>query len=227
MKLDCKQGYTLDEVKLFLSHQEALKKAYDYVVNFAAKPHPERGKPGAVCPFLPKAIKLDTIWMAVVDKQTPNREEIIGDLEHYIEWFKHINPLTGEERRYKSLILIFPGIGENEAPTLIDSIHQMYKRHLVYHELMIGDFHALSTTPGLYNPTFYPLRSSVPMIAIRYLIEEDLPFLTQPFDPPEVRIQFLEGYLHSLGDTLSTHSRTTAESALAQARGERTKSSMK
>ena len=68
---------------------------------------------------------------------------------------------------------------------------------------MIGQFYPGCAENGLWNPDFRPLDSPLPMLAIRHMVESDLPFLTRETDPPEERSSFLRSYLFRLGGALS------------------------
>jgi hypothetical protein len=69
--------------------------------------------------------------------------------------------------------------------------------------LMLGEFHANNESPGLRNPDFRPLRSPIPMLAIRHMVDSDLPFLIRETYAPEERSAFLRSYLFRLGGALS------------------------
>ena len=56
---------------------------------------------------------------------------------------------------------------------------RVYKRHKYYtlfRSLMIAFFHPDSETHGLWNPDFRPMRAPIPVLAVRYLIEQDAVF---------------------------------------------------
>ena len=59
---------------------------------------------------------------------------------------------------------------------------------------MLGEFHNRTESPGLHNPNFRPLRSPIPLLAIRYMVEVDLPFLVMA-DDLGLRIRYLKAYL--------------------------------
>jgi hypothetical protein len=50
--------------------------------------------------------------------------------------------------------------------------------------MMLENF-TLQREPGLRNPDFRPLRSPVPMLAIRHMVESDLLFMTRPRYTPK------------------------------------------
>ena len=59
---------------------------------------------------------------------------------------------------------------------------------------MLGEFHNRTETPGLHNPQFRPLRSPIPLLAIRFMVESDLPFLKNT-DDISLRVRYLKAYL--------------------------------
>lgn len=84
---------------------------------------------------------------------------------------------------------------------------------------MIGGFHQLNQSPGLHNPNFRPLRSPIRMLAIRFMIEADLPFLQRLSDDPRLRIKYLEAYLQHLSQVVKDERNLkNAREALALAR---------
>ena len=169
-----------------------------WVRGFLAKPHPKLGRSGPVCPFLPRALQLDSIQLATIHTKGLEQQAVEDIVKHYRDAFLELEPRQGELALYKSLLLIFPDVSEEEAPTLIDGVQQRLKPFFVEEGLMIGEFHPRNQTPGLHNPDFYPLRSPVPMLAIRFMTESDLPFLQRVTDEPHLRIRFLEAYLQRL-----------------------------
>jgi hypothetical protein len=85
---------------------------------------------------------------------------------------------------------------------------------------MLGEFHALTQTPGLRNSDFRPLRSPIPLLAIRHMVESDIDFLTQPSDPAPTRVRSIKAYLQFLGPSMSVASQIKAKQALKLAEAE-------
>ena len=70
-----------------------------------------------------------------------------------------------------------------------------------FRQLMLGQFHPLPPAePGLWNADFRPLRSPVPLLAIRHMVPTDLPFLTSDR-------RFVESYREVFGDSLPPRQR--------------------
>jgi hypothetical protein len=59
---------------------------------------------------------------------------------------------------------------------MLQRVQKRNKFHSLSHRRMIGLMHAESDAPGLWNPDFRPLRSPLPVLAIRHLVEHDAPF---------------------------------------------------
>jgi hypothetical protein len=98
---------------------------------------------------------------------------------------------------------------------LIDVSKERLKPLFVNDGLMLGEFHELNESPGLHNPDFRPLRSPIPLLAIRRMVYSDIVFLNRPSDPPERRIRFLEAYLNP-ANTLRKQDREAALEMLSE-----------
>jgi hypothetical protein len=177
----------------------------EWVRSFLAHPHPQLGRHGSVCPFVPISLELDTIWMAEVAETTPSFERISAIITDYRNVFLETEPTNGPEAMNKAFLVVFPSLRANgaEGAAIIDTVQASLKRYFVQMGLMLGEFHSTNQSPGLRNPDFRPLRSPIPMLAIRHMVESDLPFLTRETYLPEQRSSFLRSYLFRLGGTLS------------------------
>lgn len=200
---------------------DQLRKITSWVKEFLAKPHLNLGRSGPVCPFLPRALKLNTVSLAVIRTQHLQQPQIEAIVKRYRDLFLQAEPQSGESALYKSLLLVFPDVCEAEASSLIDEVQQKLKPFFVEEGLMIGEFHPRNQTPGLHNPHFRPLRSPVPMLAIRFMTESDLPFLQQSTDEPQLRIHYLEAYLKQLSTVIQDEKKLQeARRALAVAQSQ-------
>ncbi len=186
----------------------------DWVKNFLAKPHPDLGRSGIVCPFVPRTLQLNTVQTIVIHTQGLEEQQIEDVVKDYRNHFLAMEPQRGELAIYKAIMLIFPDISEPEDTALIDRIQQRLKIFFVEEGLMIGEFHQYNDSPGLHNPNFKPLRSPIPMLAIRFMTESDLPFLSRLSDQPQVRIQYLNAYLRQMA-TIVTDVKALAKAKAA------------
>lgn len=152
----------------------------EWVKNFLGRPHPHLGRPGAVCPFVPHSLRSNSIRLAVIRTKDLYPEQIENLVKRYRDIFLEMDVKGQESKISKAFLLIFPDIDIEDAPKTIDSIQQKLKPLFVESGLMIGEFHKRNQSPGLHNPDFRPLRSPVPLLAIRFMVEADLPFLQSP-----------------------------------------------
>lgn len=164
----------------------------DCVENFLVTHHPNLGRPGPVCPCVPHAIQ-----MAVIRAKNFDQQQVEKIVKSYRDLFLDAD----KESVSQAYILIFPDIPIVEASQLIDTVQRKLKPIFVTSGLMIGEFHSRNESPGLHNQNFRPLHSPIPLLAIRYMVEADLPFL-QSLDDPHLRIRYLEAYLKRFGHKL-------------------------
>ncbi|MBD2409688.1 hypothetical protein FACHB389_24020 [Nostoc calcicola FACHB-389] len=190
----------------------------EWVKNFLGRPHPQLGRPGAVCPFVPHSLRTNNTRLGVIHTKDLYPEQIENIVRRYRDIFLEMDVKQQELKTSKAFLLIFPDIHIDEAPKLIDNVQQKLKPLFVESGLMLGEFHKRNESPGLHNPNFRPLRSPIPLLAIRFMVEADLPFLVSPSDP-HLRIRYLEAYFKHFGHKFIDETRfKTAYQALALAK---------
>ena len=182
-----------------------LGRTLGWIREFLVRPHPELGRPGPVCPFAPIALGRDTIWMAEIGDASASYESIAAIIIAYRDVFLAMEPKSGPEAINKTFLIVFSSLQANgaEGAAVVDRVQASLKKHFVEMGLMLGEFHAANQSPGLRNPDFRPLRSPIPMLAIRHMVDSDLPFLNRESYPPKDRAALLRHYLFRLGGTLS------------------------
>ncbi|RKH62451.1 hypothetical protein D7X96_29680 [Corallococcus interemptor] len=155
------------------------RQAVHWARSYLSAPHPELGRPGLVCPFVPRSLDLSLFFPTV----RRGMEFTPGDIEaavlRYRDWFLQLEPREGRDAQYKSILLLFPDLRPEDYARLIDGPQERLKPAFVAEGLMVGQFHgAPPANPGLWNPDFRPLKSPMPMLVIRHMVPSDLPFLT-------------------------------------------------
>ncbi|BAY10334.1 DUF6875 domain-containing protein [Calothrix sp. NIES-2098] len=186
--------YTPSEIEQLQQDLPYLIEISQWLKTFLSRSHPDLGRPGPVCPFVPKAIKLDCIRLRVIRSHNLVQQQVINIVLPYLNTFLELEPREQDDSLNKAILLLFPDISHEDAPRLIDSVQKELKPLFVESGLMLGEFHKRNHTPGLHNPNFRPLRSPIPMLAIRFMVESDLPFL-QNAEDLNLRIRYLEAYL--------------------------------
>ncbi|MFF5211827.1 DUF6875 domain-containing protein [Streptosporangium sp. NPDC000396] len=187
----------------------ALRTVADWAGNYLARPHPELGRTGPVCPFVPAALRHETFYLAVQPGLRPDRAQVETAMAFYRDWFAELEPRNGPRAQFKTILVLFPDVATSDAPEVIDVTQARLKASFVAGGLMIGQFHPLPPAEGgLWNPDFRPLRSPVPLLAIRHLVPTDLPFLVG-------ERRFLESYARRFGDALPERQRSELARALS------------
>jgi len=67
---------TVSEIERDFDPASPLGRVVSWIRGFLARPHPQLGRPGLVCPFVPAALKLDTIRLAEMPDTTASFERL-------------------------------------------------------------------------------------------------------------------------------------------------------
>jgi len=119
---------------------------------------------------------------------------LVGDLRSV---FVNLDPVSGVESVTKTILIVFPRVTDETAPRLIDGLQAKLKPEFVDDGLMLGQFHSMNNEPGLWNDQFRPLRSPIPLLAIRFMVGGDIPFLKRQTDDVALRLRFISGYIRA------------------------------
>ncbi|MGW0391583.1 DUF6875 domain-containing protein [Streptomyces sp. NPDC003042] len=162
-----------------------------WVRSYLCRPHPELGRGGAVCPFTVRAVRRRTLYGVV----WPHLVDEVGDMTaimgRYALWFDRFGEDADAER---ALLVAFPALPPSRHVPLIEGTQRALKTSLAWRGLMIGEFHdGPPPTPGVRNPAFRPLRSPVPLLALRRMVRPDHLFLAQA---PEHRAAYQARFPH-------------------------------
>src|ERR1700694_3333445 len=137
-----------------------------WIRSYLRRPRPDLDRSGDVCPFTTQAFRLDTIRIGVSRARSSDTATIKRCVRHCFRQFA-LMPCPPSMRHFRTIIVGFPGLDD------ADGLERLKRGH---NRLMIARFHAASDDRGLWNPEFRPLRSPIPLLAIRQLVKEDAPF---------------------------------------------------
>src|SRR4051794_5829013 len=160
----------------------SLAAASRWVRSYLTHPHPDLGRPGAVCPFVGPALERGSLRFGVVEG-CPPPEKIDRIIERYRDAFLGAALCLPRSRQLLTFLVLFPDVATEDAPRVIDAAQERLKPAFVQAGLMVGQFHpGPPSEPGLWNPDFRPLAAPVPLLAIRHMHARDFLFLR---DRPE------------------------------------------
>ncbi len=146
---------------------------------YISQPHPNLGREGAICPFVPPSIERNTFYLALhYEVDGSNLETIKHLVLQYADLFLECLPLEETERIYKAILVVFPSLPEERA-TILDVLHKEVKDCFVNKGMMIGQFHKNCPEPAARNPFFRISISPIPLVAMRYMSVHDILFLNE------------------------------------------------
>ncbi|MGC5665107.1 DUF6875 domain-containing protein [Micromonospora sp. WMMD723] len=163
---------------LTLDLTESLDIVDEWLSFYVAQPHEQIGRPGAVCPFVAPARRVNAIKTVVrlvgPAAGLPLLAEVIRcslDEFEQADW-SATNPSL------RSLLVVLPDLPRGAYP-LFDEAHALVKSESVERGLMIGQFHPECPEPAARNPSFLVSRSPVPLVAVRAMAIHDIFFLAE------------------------------------------------
>lgn len=161
-----------------------------WTVDYLCRTHPDLGRSGDVCPYTEVSMREGLLFCAVCHVfDADPRPAVIQVMRQTMKDFESRPPQIGNRAGLKSMLVLFPSI-EGE---WVDDVQETLSLEFAARNLMIGEFHAECEKPGLHNLGFRPLRSPVPLLAVRNMMLTDLAFLKAS----DVKLQC---YLQRFGD---------------------------
>jgi hypothetical protein len=86
------------------------------------KPHPDLGRDGPVCPFVPSALDHRTLWLApeqISDRDTTNVAKL---MEGYKDLFLNTEPIDGDSATTKVIVVGFTDLPAERAQSVFDDV---------------------------------------------------------------------------------------------------------
>lgn len=155
-----------------------------WTLDFIAKPHPNMGRPGSVCPFVKPSIQQGLLYFALCQLQSRpiSVDEITERMHAYHRQFLALPSPSAELGKLKCLVVVLPAIPDDIAESLMEPLHKSLKTEFLKEDVMLGQFYATCKVPATTNPDFYPLQSPLPLFVFRTFIESDWRFLEGHLD---------------------------------------------
>lgn len=163
---------------------------------YISRPHPELGRKGPICPFVPVALNADAVAYHLQYEITgKDPDELREVLAHHLQRL----PATGanwQEASLDSLIVALPDMVQ-EGWGVLDDVHAQLKDFAVERGLMIGQFHPGCDERSVRNDGFSVSRSPIPLLAVRHMSSHDILFLHErPHWFAEYRSRFQADHAH-------------------------------
>jgi hypothetical protein len=163
---------SLNETRATPETDGALVTLRDWVETYPMNTHPQLGRSGIVCPFTRLARKHDTMRLGICESGPDDATGVFMAVRRGFQALERI-PATAETEALRTVVIGFPNCNNGAG---IAAVHQAQRGHKLYAVMrfrMMGFMHPTSDSGGLWNPEFRPLRAPMPVLAIRYLVEQD------------------------------------------------------
>jgi hypothetical protein len=157
-------------------YRDALEEVVRWVEEHLPADHPDLGRAGPVCPYVRPSLDNDLLWLTVHPGANPSLDRLASDAMHYGCWVRR-HPVPARLAQFEALLILLPDLSPERGPEVIDVVQRALKPRFVDDGLMIGQFYPGCASPGLWNPRFRPLSSTVPLLTIRHMVAADPGFL--------------------------------------------------
>jgi hypothetical protein len=164
----------------------ALSVLSDWMTDYAMNDHADLGRAGTVCPFVKQAARLQTLRVGISLAGPMDEASVFADIRSRFDDLKQIPAPRGKER-LRTIAIGFPECAGESGIAMLERVYGRHKYYTLFRSRMIAFFHGDSETHGLWNPAFRPMRAPMPVIGLRYMIEQDAVFaakhklLTAPY----------------------------------------------
>jgi len=141
------------------------------------RPHEDLGRDGPVCPFVPGALERKTLWLVperIGDRSVP---EVVELMDGYKRLFQKTEPTEGDDADYKVIVVIFADLpAERAGPLFTGVLEQLSASSYADEGIIFGPFYEGNEGTALYNASFRPFQSPVPLIFVRQTVVSDWKF---------------------------------------------------
>jgi len=155
----------------------ALRAVADWIKVFVVNPHPDLGRPGPVCPFVPEALARGTLWLAperIADRTLP---EVVEVIREYKDLFLNTAPVVGDDASYKVIVVVFTDLEADRSPGVFgDVLEELAGPSYVGDGIVFGPFYQGNKGSAIYNPSFHPFQSPAPFLFVRQGVVSDWKF---------------------------------------------------
>ena len=156
--------------------RDALHAVADWITTFAARPHKDLGRTGAVCPFVPGALERKTLWLAPAQIGDQGAPRVVELMSGYKRLFVDA-PTEGDDANHRVIVVVFTDLSPSRAQRIFDDVlRQLSVPSYVEDGIVLGAFYEGNDGTAIYNSSFRPFQSPVPFLFIRHGVLSDWKF---------------------------------------------------
>lgn len=194
----------LSRIRQDSKHAEQYAPIYacmDWTTNYIAKPHPDIGRPGVICPRVPLSLKADGLYWGLYPQEQIDEAQADSLVDSLDDLFLSLKPVDRPHSLLKALLLVMPQNTE-AARKSVEKVQRAFKKRSLKKGILLGKFHSELRTTALNNANFRPGLSPYPILAFRYAIDTDIRFMLTTGAPAHLKIGWIHAFLETMGDDL-------------------------
>ena len=165
-----------EEAKSAAAPGGALHTLLRWLSTYPISSHAELGRPGVVCPFTRPAQKNGAIRVGVETCGELDEAHVVKLIRRGLDALKDIPARRGDEH-FRTVVIAFPNCGSETGIAMLERAIKRYKYYCLLHLRTMGLLHPASQQPGLWNSDFRPMTAPLPVLVIRYVVEQDARFI--------------------------------------------------
>jgi hypothetical protein len=191
--------------KLADSDLSALRTVADWIKTFVVRPHQDLGRAGPVCPFVPRALQLKTLWLASERIENHTAADVVRVVNGYRQLLLRAQPIEGDDASCKAIVVVLSDASPDRLGDLLGDVRIQQLKRQSYAEdgVVLGEFHARNDGSAVRNPGFQPFKAPVPFLLLRPAVVGDWVFFLDNEDWFGLWVRrFGESATHALAEKL-------------------------
>jgi hypothetical protein len=152
-----------------------LTQLMDWLEAYPMSSHTQLGRTGTVCPFVKQSARLNILRVSVSQAGPADEEAVYDMIKASFAEIERMDAPEGKER-LRTAVIGYPNCGGPEGIAMLGRVFHRFKYYTLLRFRMMAFFHADSQIGGLWNHDFKPMRAPMPLLGVRYMIEQDAVF---------------------------------------------------
>ena len=165
------------------SDLDALQAVADWIKTFVVRPHKDLGRAGTVCPFVPGSLERKTLWLAGEQIADRGVSEVVELMSGYKRLLLDTRPTEGNDVIYNVIVVVFTDLSADRAKGVFDDVlKQLAVPSYVEDGVLFGPYYEGNQGTAIYNSSFRPFQSPVPVLFVRHGVAGDWKFFLDDED---------------------------------------------
>lgn len=154
----------------------ARSQARNWLLETVCNADPRLNRAGAICPCLSDCLdngKLEVLVFGVPDGEFYERKDYARTFLRGIKSSLESNVSNGTASAFDCVLIAIEGLEAAEVRGFMDSVYLECRGEFLSEGYMFGSFHPYNKRHSRLNKEFFPMRTQMPMFAIRRLSRAD------------------------------------------------------